>query len=50
MFLNSSARLIDAGRRGPGRWQRLAGTSACTAVRGRSVLRCSGRAKSPGSG
>jgi hypothetical protein len=28
----------------PGRWQRLAGTSACTAVRGRSVLRCSGRA------
>src|SRR4029077_7996874 len=27
----------------PGRWQRLAGTSACTAVRGRSVLRCSGR-------
>jgi hypothetical protein len=28
----------------PGRWQRLAGTSACAAVRGRSVLRCSGRA------
>src|SRR6266545_5492078 len=28
----------------PGRRQRLAGTSACTAVRGRSVLRCSGRA------
>jgi len=28
----------------PGRWQRLAGTSAYTAVRRRSVLRCSGRA------
>jgi hypothetical protein len=28
----------------PGRWLRLAGTSACTAVRGRSVLRCSGLA------
>jgi hypothetical protein len=27
----------------PGRWQRLAGTSAYTAVRRRSVLRCSGR-------
>jgi hypothetical protein len=26
------------------RWQRLAGTITCTAVRGRPVLRCSGRA------
>jgi len=33
-----------ASQRNPGRWQRLAGTSTCTAVRGRSVLRCCGRA------
>jgi hypothetical protein len=33
-----------ASQRNPGRWQRLAGTSTYTAVCGRSVLRCCGRA------
>ena len=33
-----------AQQRNPGRWPRLAGTSTGTAVRGRPVLRCSGRA------
>jgi hypothetical protein len=33
-----------AGPAPPGRWQRVAGTSTCMAVGGRSVLRCSGRA------
>ena len=33
-----------ASHRNPGRWPRLAGTSTGTAVRGRPILRCSGRA------